>query len=167
MFLPFNLFSQVIDSDGDGISDAEELKRYNMDASHIDFNPNISDIPRINIWFSGEVEIGVKLLRTSSKDYKNQVVSTFVDEKGEGSREKNYNARSFSNSTSLKIKAGSGNLSTVFTPSLSIDLTNTTNFDISSGVSYNKEKWDSWKQTNTSYKEDLQRSSLTYGPQDG
>lgn len=165
LIIASNLYAQ--DSDGDGILDVEELKYYNAEESPIAFNPFISELPFININFSGEVRIGVQTKISEEEKYSTELKSSFSTEEGESARNKHYTSKTFRNKTEAKVTLGFKNIINSLTPTLGLDISNTTSYEYSQELNYTNESWESWKSIFEETQKKMKSRTRSFGSDDG
>lgn len=67
LFLSCGEDSSIVDTDGDGMSDAKELEFFNPDVDPISYNPNISDLPILDINIYDVPRVDINYVETSTR----------------------------------------------------------------------------------------------------
>lgn len=161
-----NIYGQQ-DTDGDGIPDNVELKLFNKEESPTCFHPYISDLPFININFSGLVRIGVEKKVSSDLKYTTELKTSFSNAESESEKNKHYTSKTFQNRTESKMKFGFKDIIGSMTPTLGMEITNSTSFEYSNGFAYTNESWKEWKKGYEETKKTMETKNVSFGADDG
>lgn len=95
----------IVDSDGDGMSDSKELEYFNPEVDPYTYNPNISDLPILDIDIYDVPQLSVNYITTSSQSQSQSYSSSTIRDRESESSVSAGGSASMTVSTTVEAKA--------------------------------------------------------------